>query len=144
MLWCDWGKACEIGLETSCREYKNIVFKNCDIIRAGNSALDIQNGDCAEVSDIIFENINIEYNSYDNYPVLQENDEHLYDAYDKVFVPNLVNIINERFRRDYYCGDIWGMPKEHAPINLDGIKEACVHDILIKNINGIDGRFPSI
>ena len=31
-LWCDWGKTCELGIETSCREYKNIAFKNCNIL----------------------------------------------------------------------------------------------------------------
>lgn len=135
VLWCDWGKTCEIGLETACREYRNIIFRNCDIIRAGNTAIDIQNGDCAEVYDIVFENINVEYNSCDNYPVLQENDESEYTAYGVPFVPNLVSLKNNRFRCEYYCDDIWGVPPEHAPLDLNGIKEACIHDIYIKNIN---------
>ena len=28
-----------------------------------------------------------------------------------------------------------GIPKEHAPVNLDGINQTCVHDIVAKNIN---------
>ena len=44
VLWCDWGNTCEIGLETNCPEYKNIIFRNCDILRAGTVACDIQNG----------------------------------------------------------------------------------------------------
>lgn len=149
VLWCDWGKTCEIGLETACREYKNIVFRNCDIIRAGNTALDIQNGDCAEVSDIIFENINVEYNAFDNYPVLQTDDDSVYDKYDVKFVPYLVSINNNRFRNEFYCDDIWGVPPKHAPLDLTGIKEACVHDIMVRNINvyyderieKIDGKY---
>lgn len=135
VLWCDWGKVCEIGHETACREYKNITFKNCDIIRAGNTALDIQNGDCAEVYDVTYENINVEFNSFDNFPVLQEDDDCIYDDYDKEFVPRLISIDNHRFRCDYYCNDIWCIPREHAPLNLDGIEQACVHDVRIKNIN---------
>ncbi len=135
VLWCDWGKTCEVGTETACREFTNIVFKNCDIIRPGNTALDIQNGDCAEVSNVVFENINVEYNSYDNLPVLQENDEHLYDDYDKPFVPMLIGIRNARFRNDFYCNDTWGLPRDHAPLDLTGIKQACVHDVVVKNIN---------
>ena len=149
VLWCDWGKTCEIGLETACREYKNITFRNCDIIRAGNTALDIQNGDCAEVSDVVFENINVEFNYFDNPPVLQKNDESVYDKYDKTFVPNLVSLSNGRFRNAFYCNDVWGIPLEHAPLNLEGINQACIHDVLIKNItiyydekiNKIDGKY---
>ena len=134
VLWCDWGKTCEVGLETACRRYKNIVFRNCDIIRAGNTALDIQNGDCAEVSDILFENINVEYNSFDNVPVLQKDDDCVYDAYGKPFVPYLVSIENVRFRNPFYCDDIWGVPTHHAPLDLEGIYETCVHDVTVRNI----------
>lgn len=135
VLWCDWGKCLEIGIETACREYRNITFRNCDIIRGGGFALGIHNGDCAEISDIRFENINVEYNSYDNHPLLQKNDESVYDLYDKEFVPDLISIDNGRFRNEFYCDDIWGVPKKHAPLNLEGINQACIHDVLIKNIN---------
>ncbi len=131
VLWCDWGKTLEIGLETACREYKNIVFRNCDIIRAGNTALDIQNGDCAEVSDILYEDIRVEYNSFDNQPVLQRGEDQVYDAYDKKFVPRLVSIENNRMRGDFYSE----IPKEHAPLDLTGIRQACVHDVTVRGID---------
>lgn len=133
VLWCDWGKACEIGFETACREYKNIVFKNCDIIRSAGYALDIANGDCAEISNVIFENINVEYNSFDDMMVLQNDDEHQY-SYDTSWKRMLICIKNDRFRSDFYCNDTWGIPKELAPIDLSGIKKATVHDVLVKNI----------
>lgn len=133
VLWCDWGKACEIGLETACREYKNIVFKNCDIIRSAGYALDIANGDCAEVSNVIFENINVEYNSFDDMMVIQNDDEHQY-SYDNSWKRMLICIKNDRFRNDSYCNDTWGIPKELAPIDLSGIKKATIHDVFVKNV----------
>ena len=64
VLWCDWGKTLEIGLETNCVEYKNITFRNIDVLRGGNTTCDIQNGDCADVHDIVFEDIRIELESF--------------------------------------------------------------------------------
>lgn len=128
VLWCDWGKACEIGLETACREYKNITFRNCDIIRGGNTFLDIQNGDCAEVHDILFENINAEFNSFDHFPQIQENDEMVYTSENEKFVPALISLVNNRFRAAYNVGDL-------PEIDLTGIQCATIHDIVFRNIN---------
>jgi hypothetical protein len=47
----------EIGLETECREYSNITFRHCHVLRGGNTTCDIQNGDCAEVHHITFEDM---------------------------------------------------------------------------------------
>ena len=134
VLWCDWGKTCEIGLETACREYKNIVFKNCDIIRGGNTFLDIQNGDCAEVHDIVFENINAEYNHCDEEPALQESYDKPYIPNGRQFLPYLILVINPRFREvAMYSSDF----KDNLvyKTNLEGIKYASIHDITYRNIN---------
>ncbi len=145
VLWCDWGKTCELGLETACREYKDITFRNCDIIRGGNTALDIQNGDCAEISNILYENINVEYNSFDNYPMLQETDESQYGCADKMMVPELISIRNCRFRAEDYCDDVWKVPKDIAPVDLSGVQQATVHDVEFKNINVYyDEKIPKV
>ena len=47
----------------------------------------------------------------------------------------LVAIDNGRFRNEDYCGDVWGVPKNHAPVNLEGINQTCVHDVVVENIN---------
>ena len=134
VLWCDWGRCCEIGLETACREYKNITFRNCDILRGGYAALDIQNGDWAEVSDITFEDIRIEYNAFDTEAVYQAADEMTYIAQDTVTAPCILSIANERFRSEdteNAWGDLGQKPDE---LDLTGIQVAGVHDITVKNI----------
>jgi len=142
VLWCDWGKTLEIGLETQCRRYRNIVFRNCDIIRAGNTVLDIQNGDCAEVSDIIFENINVEYNLCDKRPRIQQSEEQEYDAYDSIHVPALIKFGNPRFR-EAYANDTWKVPEKGAELDLTGVEEAGIKNIVVNNINiYYDERIP--
>lgn len=37
-MWCDWGRTMEIGLETECPAYQNIVFRDCHVIRGGNTS----------------------------------------------------------------------------------------------------------
>ena len=60
VVWCDWGRAMEIGAETCAPEIANITFENCDIVRTTHIAMDIQHGDRATVRDIRFENIRVE------------------------------------------------------------------------------------
>lgn len=134
VLWCDWGRTCEIGFETACRRYRNIVFRNCDILRGGDSALDIQNGDCAEVSDILFENISVEYNAFDT-PAMMEDDEHdTYTRQDEIAIPYLIKISNYRFRNEANCKE-WNIPMDmQTVINLDGIQCGGVHDVTCRNI----------
>lgn len=135
VLWCDWGRTCEIGIETACREYSNIVFRDCDILRGGSVALDIQNGDCAEVHDIRFENIRVEFNSFDTPEVYQRTDDMVYNAKDAVHIPHLIKIANKRFRNQHNA-ELWGVPLDlTAFVDLAGIKSGCVHDVTIKNIH---------
>lgn len=133
VLWCDWGRTCEIGLETLCKEYKNITFRNCDLLRAGSVACDIQNGDCAEVHHITFEDIRVELEGFYTSSVYQGTEEQKYDAHHKLEIASVVAISNQRFRE-------MDMYKNHhlagADIGLKpGQKEyASVHDIVCKDI----------
>lgn len=134
VLWCDWGRALEIGLETACREYKNIAFKNCDILRSGGIAMDIQNGDCAQVHDITFTNINVEFNAFDTPPVYQETDEMRYEKENETDVPMLINITNPPFRNKDNESD-WGIPySDYEEIGKKGA-HGTAHDITFTNIN---------
>ena len=97
VLWCDWGKTCEVGIETACESYENISFVDCDILRAGNFACDIANGYTAHVKNVRFENIRVEYNAFDTPEQLQTSDDVVYTRMGEVAVPNLLQICNGRF-----------------------------------------------
>ena len=97
VLWCDWGKTCEIGIETACEAYENISFVNCDVLRAGSYACDIANGYTAYIRNVRFEDIRVEYNVFDTPGQLQETDEVVYTRGDEIDIPNLIQISNGRF-----------------------------------------------
>ncbi len=134
VLWCDWGKTCEIGLETACRACRRITFRNCDLLRAGNTALDIQNGDCAEVSDVLFEDIRVEYNHFDTAPQYQDSDDTVYTGLDSIQIPALLSITNDRFHTAA-CEALWGIPADWSyNIDLTGVRFATAHDITCRRI----------
>ncbi len=131
VLWCDWGKTCEIGLETACREYRDITFRNCDILRAGNTALDIQNGDSAAVSDILFEDIRVEYNAFDTDARYQSRDDQIYDGENAIQIPALLSVMNFRFRSPETVA-CWGTPADY--VDLSGIEQASVRNVICRDI----------
>ncbi len=101
VLICDWGRALEIGLETECREYKNITFRGCHVIRGGNIVCDIHNGDCALVHNVLFEDISVELESFYTREQHQENDEQTYTFQNTTQNFEIVRISNPRFREMY-------------------------------------------
>lgn len=60
VVWNDWGRALEVGAETCAPEFARITYRNCDVIRTTNIALDIQHSDRAAVKDVLFEKIRME------------------------------------------------------------------------------------
>lgn len=116
VLWCDWGRALEIGAETCADEYRNIIFRDCDIIHSSNMAMDIQNGDRANVHAVLFEDIRVEYSKYGMPEIYQHTDEMKYMWDGTPHVPYL-------FYAHLYCG-LWSKD------NLLGSNR----DIRLKNI----------
>ena len=57
VIWCDWGAALEIGAETNASEYRNIIYRNCDIIHGQNTMMRVHHHNYAEVHHIHYENI---------------------------------------------------------------------------------------
>ncbi len=133
VCWNDWGNTLEFGAETRCREYKNITFKNIDIIRAGNVALDINNGECAEIWDILFENINVEYNIYDSPTVYHAYEEMKYEPEEKTQIAYLIRFWNMLWRTEE-TSRIWNLPYPPAQVDLEGAEPATLHDIEVRNI----------
>lgn len=60
VLWNDWGRAIEIGVETVVDTMKNLRFSNCFIPHFTFIAMDIQNGDRGYIKDVYMDNISIE------------------------------------------------------------------------------------
>lgn len=62
ILWNDFARPLEVGVELRAEKIKNVRFENIDIIHSptGYPLMGIHHGDRAEVSDIHFENIRIE------------------------------------------------------------------------------------
>ncbi len=90
VIWNDWGRALEVGAETSAPEFCRVTFRNCDVIHNSCIALDIQHGDRAAVHDILFENIRVEVDET-NYPlVIQKTKEEKYPADAPLFRPKLM------------------------------------------------------
>ena len=126
VLWCGWGKNLEVGIETDAPAYKNIVFKNSDLLHSSSAALDIQNGCGAEISDITFENINVEYSKFELPEVFQKSDDQVYDSEGKMAVPTLINIVNHKMAiRQRATEKVVRKTKDYF---------ADVHDIYFKNI----------
>lgn len=71
VVWNDWGRSLEIGAETSSPAFSHVTFRDCDIIRATFSALDVQHGDRAVIQDLTFERIRMEVDGVNYKPEYQ-------------------------------------------------------------------------
>jgi hypothetical protein len=62
VFWnAEWGNALEIGFELRNSHVRDILFRDCDVIRVERGAtFSIHNGDSATVSNVCFENIRVE------------------------------------------------------------------------------------
>jgi len=94
VLWCDWGRALEIGAETSAPEIADVSFRDCDIIRTTHIAMDIQCGDRALVHDVRFQDVRVETDDVCPSPRMQSNrDERYIENPHDEYVPNLLVIV---------------------------------------------------
>ena len=96
VFWCDWGKNMDIGLASACREIKNIVWENCDIIHNSAICIAISNGQWADVHDIVYKNINIEYARSTEPLIIQKEDDQVYESNGCIKVPALIHITDNR------------------------------------------------
>ncbi len=132
VMWCGWGKNCEIGVETAGVEYKNISFTNCDLIHNSHVCMDIANGCYADLHDITFENNNVELQP-EMTSVLQYEDSVPYSPETPTTVPVLIKCINTR----YSVRRVWDKDIIRDPYD----KAGDIHDVVYKNINIItDGK----
>ncbi|MBQ6824944.1 MAG: hypothetical protein IJP27_09845 [Clostridia bacterium] len=105
VLWCGWGRNCEIGLETDAPEYRNIVFRDCDLIHNSKVAIDIQNGSGGEIHDILFEDLRVEYQTATLPEIVQRAADQTYAPHG-MGVPALIVAENRTFHTYTKFGDI--------------------------------------
>ncbi len=93
-LWCDWGRAIEIGAETCAPEIAEVSFEDCDIVRTTHIAMDIQHGDRAAVRDIRFQNIRVEIDPTNPGPRMQKAPGETYPGHDgEAHLPALMTLV---------------------------------------------------
>lgn len=73
VVWCDWGRALELGAETNAPKYRNIAFEDCDLIHGCAVYMDIQHHNSADIAGVRFENIRCEYQA-DHLPEKYQSD----------------------------------------------------------------------
>ena len=118
VIWNDWGKCLEIGAETRAEEITNIVFENCSIIHVTGSVLDCYNIDYADVHDVIYSNIDVEYDDIIMEASIQSNDDERYINNNPNYSPNLICVITD-YHHEYSAG---------------GVRRGKCHDIKFENI----------
>ena len=117
MLWCDWGRALEIGAETNAPAFYNITFEDCDVIHGSTIMLDIQHHNRAEIWGVTFENIRVEYSQYQQSEAYQHTEEQEYRSTSPAQQPTLLNVA------------LYDM----GLFSEDGL-HGCVHDVHFKDI----------
>lgn len=103
VLWNDWGKCLEIGAETRAEEMCDIVFSDCQAIHATGPVLDCANVDYADVHDVTYRNIDVEFDDPAPAPVLQRTDDQVYESPDPNYSPRLINVYVQ-FHHEYSAG----------------------------------------
>ena len=150
VIWNDWGRALEIGAETCAPEITNLVFRDCDIIRTVNVAMDVQHGDRALVADLLFENIRVEVDDLNFPPALQQRPGEKYLEQPGGYSPALlvVEIVGTMWSKDTQRGtarnitfrniDVTGKPVMSS--ELQGFDaQHVVRNVTIENLR-VNGR----
>lgn len=117
-LWNDWGKCLEIGAETRAEKIYNVLFENCDVIHATHPVLDCCNMDYADIFDITYRNINVEYEDVISEPRIQRADATPYESTTDDYTPDLLKVYIE-------C---------HYEYSVGGKGRGKCHDIKFQNI----------
>ena len=97
VLWCGWGNTCELGIETSAREYRNISFENCDVIHSSGPALSVLSGCQSDIHDVLYKDINVEFSSDQQPEILQQREKQVYDSSERTATPYLISIDNTQY-----------------------------------------------
>ena len=121
VIWCDWGRALELGAETCADTFDDIVFSDIDIIFTTHIALDVQHGDRAKISDVAFEDIRVEMDGYNPPPMLQTAPYEFYAHTGEAFLPILfyTGIARTMWSKDEICGSVNGVTVKNLSVVTD-------------------------
>lgn len=89
-IWNDYSGSLVVGAETNAEEMYDILYEDCDIIHGNCSAMDCHNVDYAHIHDVVYRNINVEYDDVVLVPKRQDSDEHVYENTDPEWTPYLI------------------------------------------------------
>ena len=107
VFWCDWGHAMEIGLETCADKITDIRYRRCKVIRTNFDFLHIGCADYAKISDVAYEDIDLEFAGDERAPQYQEKDGETYLPGDEPYFPTLIGLgIFRHF--EYSVGNEYG------------------------------------
>lgn len=156
VLWCDWGRALEIGAETCAPTMSDIRFQNCHIIHGDAVMMDVQHGDRAELSNISFENITAEYTSKAMAGKLQTEKDEVYVNANDAHMPQLFvvmtihtmwsnddvtgNISDVRFKNIHVLSEDGRIPSSHIDAVADNtsITDVIFEDIFVNGVKQTD------
>ena len=116
VLWCDWGRALEVGAETCADRMEHIAFRSCDVIHSTHIAMDVQHGDRADIRGVLFEDIRVEYDRHCDAPYLQTAPGQEYQPQSREYLPSLMVLIT--------ASGMWSKDQENGEMQ----------DIVFRNI----------
>lgn len=153
VIWNDWGTALKFGSETSAPEITDVLFEDCDIMRASSAAIGIHLSGYALVHKVRFKRIRIETHDDAQQPYVQKTLDEKYPYQGKKgYCPGLVSMTIDK--------SYWGFTDKEArgrikDISLEDISvaggpspksvlrgydsEHCIEDVTIENLR-INGR----
>ena len=102
-IWNDWGKALEIGAETRAEEICGVVFEDCRVIHVTGPVLDCMNVDYADVHDVVFRDVEIEFDDVIPQPLIQRSDDEPYAPGDRDYAPPVFSA-SVLFHPEYSAG----------------------------------------
>jgi len=118
-IWNDWGKCLEIGAETRAETICNVVFENCKILHVTGPVLDCCNMDYADIYNVTYRDMHVEYDDVIPKPILQRADDQVYENPEPDYAPPLIKVYIQ-YHYEYSAG---------------GQRRGKCHDITFRNIH---------